>query len=656
MKPLLSGWLYSNVRESGFETVFSNIEMPQPLKILLAEDCPPDAYLFEESLRRAGMVAEIDHCKDGEECIRKIASYPPAKPPDLCVIDLHLPYVDGLKLIEMIRANPSFGHTPLIVLTSSSSIKDKNVCLDLGANAFISKPTNIDDFISVIASTVRSALMGEDARRRSVAIIESSEDAIISKSIDGIVQSWNAGAERIYGYAAEEMIGRPLTALYPSGRRDEESELLGRLRQGETVHHFETVRIRKDKTQIFVSVTISPIKNKDGEMTGISHIARDISQQKILERQSQSQRLESLGLLAGGIAHDFNNLLTGILGNASLISESLSVSDPNQQLLENLMKSAEKAAELTMQLLAYAGKGRFVITSLDLSKLVTEINKLISASIPKTVLVRMELDSSLPKIQGDRNQLQQLVMNLIINGAEAIGEGYGTVVVRTGTHRIDEMDVHLAVDGTIISPGDYIYIEVRDDGCGMDTVTSAKIFEPFFTTKFTGRGLGLSAALGIVKAHNGAIRLSSTCGVGTTFRVFFPLGASRDEESERKRPKGVVLVVDDEETIRSVAKSTLESHGYRILTASNGRDALEVFRDKPKSINAIVLDLTMPVMGGREALPAIRKIRSDVPIVLVSGYSEDQMRPLFASDKLTGFLQKPFTSKQLREKIDEATA
>jgi len=629
--------------------------MQQPVRILLAEDSSPDAYLFEESLRRTGMIVEIDHCRDGEECIRKIASYASTNPPDLCVIDLHLPHVDGLQLVETIRANPSFAHTPLIVLTSSFSMKDKNVCLDLGANAFISKPNDIDDFITVVASTVRSALMGEDARRRSAAIIESSEDAIISKSIDGIVQSWNAGAERLYGYAAEEMIGRPMTVLFPTEHQDEETEILARLRQGESVHHFETIRIRKDKEQVFVSVTISPIKNKDGQMTAISHIARDISQQKILERQSQSQRLESLGLLAGGIAHDFNNLLTGILGNASLLSERLSVSDPNQELLQDLVKSAEKAAELTMQLLAYAGKGRFVIAPLNLSKLVMEINKLISASIPKAVLVRMELDQNLPEIQGDRNQLQQLVMNLIINGAEAIGEGSGTVVVRTGTHRIDDLDVHLAVDGTIIKPGTYVYLEVRDDGCGMDAVTTTKIFEPFFTTKFTGRGLGLSAALGIVKAHKGTIRLSSTCDLGTTFRIFFPLEADGTVEVERSEQRGVVLVVDDEETIRKIAKSALESHGYRILTASNGREALEVFRDKPKSINAIILDLTMPVMGGREVLPAIRAIRNDVPVVLISGYSESQMRPLLAVDKLTGFLQKPFTSSQLREKIDEAT-
>ena len=632
------------------------METQQPVRILLAEDCSPDAYLFEESLRRTGMIVEIDHCSDGEQCLRKIDSYSPTSPPDLCVIDLHLPHVDGLKLVEAIRANPWFVHTPLIVLTSSSSIKDKNVCLDLGANAFISKPNNVDDFISVIASTVRSALMGEDARRRSAAIIESSEDAIISKSIDGTVQSWNAGAERIYGYAAEEMIGRPMTVLSPSEHPDEETEILARLRQGESVHHFETVRLRKDKQQIFVSITISPIKNKDGQVTGISHIARDISGQKILERQRQSQRLESLGLLAGGIAHDFNNLLTGILGNASLLSEGLSASDPNQQFLQDLMKSAERAAELTMQLLAYAGKGRFVISSLNLSGLVTEINKLISASIPKSVCVRLELDKNLPEIEGDRNQLQQLVMNLIINGAEAIGEDAGTVVVRTGTHRIDDIDVQLAADGTIICPGSYVYIEVRDDGCGMDPATSAKIFEPFFTTKFTGRGLGLSAALGIVKAHNGAIRLSSARGGGSTFRVYFPLGTGSDLDVQRKKQRGIVLVVDDEEAIRSIAKSALESHGYRILTASNGRDALEVFRDKPKSINAIVLDLTMPVMGGREALPAIRAIRSDVPVVLISGYSEDQMKPLLASDKLTGFLQKPFTSRQIREKVDEATA
>jgi PAS domain S-box-containing protein len=632
------------------------VETQQPIRILLAEDSSPDAYLFEEALRRNGMTVEIDHCCDGEQCIRKIASYPPTKPPDLCVIDLHLPHVDGLKLLETIRANPSFARTPLMVLTSSCSAKDRNVCLDLGANAFISKPTNFDDFINVIAVTVRSVLLGEDARRRSAAIIESSEDAIISKSVEGIVQSWNAGAERIYGYAAEEMIGRPMTVLLPSEHRDEETESLGRLRQGESVHHFETVRVRKNKEQIFVSVTISPIKNKDGEMTGISHIARDISDQKVLERQRQSQRLESLGLLAGGIAHDFNNLLTGILGNASLLSEALADSDPSQQYLQDLMKSAEKAAELTMQLLAYAGKGRFVIAPLDLSALVTDINKLIGASIPKTVSVRMELDKNLPAIEGDRNQLQQLVMNLIINGAEAIGQECGAVTVRTGTHQIDDIDLGVGIDGTIISPGLYVYLEVRDDGCGMDPVTSAKIFEPFFTTKFTGRGLGLSAALGIVKAHNGAIRLYTTPGLGSTFKIFFPLMSSRDKESEPKQQRGVVLVVDDEETIRRVAKSALETYGYRVLTAVNGRDAIELFRDRPRSINAIVLDLTMPVMSGKEALPVLRAIRSDVPIVLVSGYSENEMRPLFSGDRLVGFLQKPFTTKQLRAIIEEATA
>ena len=631
------------------------VEMQRPVRILLAEDSIIDAYLFEESLRRTGLVVEIDHCSDGEQCLQTISGQRSTPTPDLCVIDLHLPHVDGLKLLEAIRANPAFARTPLIVLTSSSSTKEKNVCLDLGANAFISKPKNPDDFVTVVASTVRSALIGEDTRQRSAAIIDSSEDAIISKSVDGIVQSWNAGAERIYGYAAEEMIGRPMTILFPAGRHDEEAEILRRLRQGESVHHFEAVRVRKDNQQIFVSVTISPIKNKEGEMTGISHIARDVSEQKVLERQRQSQRLESLGLLAGGIAHDFNNLLTGILGNASLIAEGLTPSDPNYQYLQDLTKSAEKAAELTMQLLAYAGKGRFIIAPLDLSELVTDINKLIGASIPKTVTVRLELEKGLPAIEGDRNQLQQLVMNLIINASEAIGEERGTIIVRTGMQQVKDVDVQLAVDGTTINPGAYIYLEVRDDGCGMDAATAAQIFEPFFTTKFTGRGLGLSAALGIMKAHKGAIRLYSASGMGSTFKVFFPLGPGSGVEAGFQQ-KNVVLVVDDEETIRRLAKSALESHGYRVLTAPNGRDAVEIFRDMPRSINAIVLDLTMPVMSGNEALPALRAIREDVPIILVSGYPEEQMMPLISDDSFAGFLQKPFTSRQLRERIDEAIA
>jgi CheY-like chemotaxis protein len=246
-------------------------------------------------------------------------------------------------------------------------------------------------------------------------------------------------------------------------------------------------------------------------------------------------------------------------------------------------------------------------------------------------------------------------MNLIINASEAIGEERGTIIVRTGMQQVKDVDVQLAVDGTTINPGAYIYLEVRDDGCGMDAATAAQIFEPFFTTKFTGRGLGLSAALGIMKAHKGAIRLYSASGMGSTFKVFFPLGPGSGVEAGFQQ-KNVVLVVDDEETIRRLAKSALESHGYRVLTAPNGRDAVEIFRDMPRSINAIVLDLTMPVMSGNEALPALRAIREDVPIILVSGYPEEQMMPLISNDSFAGFLQKPFTSRQLRERIDEAIA
>ena len=497
------------------------------------------------------------------------------------------------------------------------------------------------------------------------ALVESSHDAILGKSPDGIIQTWNAGAERLYGYTAEEIIGRSVTELLPPGRRHEESDIVERLRHGQRVVHFETVRKRKNGELVDVSLTISPIRDKTGRMIGISHVARDITEQKKnAEKMRETQKLESLGILAGGIAHDFNNLLVGILGNASLAQDMAEPGSPVKPLLEDVIGASERAAQLTRQMLAYSGKGRFVLERIDLSALVRDTVPLIQAAMPSTVELRLELEESLPAIEADVAQIQQLTMNIVINGAEAIPEGTpGTVTIRTRRQTVNEQYLHALNPAPVgeLKPGTYVLFEVADTGVGMDEATKARIFDPFFTTKFTGRGLGLAAAIGIVRGHAGAIRVSSTPGQGTVFRVLLPALQSPLEQKPPEQPReiadltgcGPVLVIDDEEIVRKMAQQTLERYDCEVLLADNGATGLEVFRREAGRIRCVVLDLTMPQMSGEETLERLRALRPDIPVILSSGFSEMEAIRRFAGKGLAGFLQKPYKPSDLAEEVRE---
>ena len=506
---------------------------------------------------------------------------------------------------------------------------------------------------SYIAREMTERRRLEAANAQLAAIIQSSEDAIVSKDLTGMIQTWNAGAERVYGWEPSEAIGRNIAFLLPPGRINEEQEILATLRRGGRVEHFETTRLRKDGRLIDVSLGISPIRDSAGRIIGASHVARDVTERKGFELQmQQAQRLESLGVLAGGIAHDFNNLLTGVIGNASLIAELLPSADPLKPLVDDVTSAAERAASLTAQLLAYSGKGQFVIGPVDVDLLINEISGLVRASISKNVAMVLDLGHSAPPVEGDQTQLHQLVMNLILNGAEAIGEeGHGTVIARTGSQLLTDADTRGAYAADALVPGEYAVIEVGDDGCGMDEETKAKIFDPFFTTKFLGRGLGLAAAMGIVRAHKGAIRVRSTPGAGSTFTVLLP-AITTNRRSKLAASKGTVLVVDDEEVVRKTAKVCLERHGYNVLTAANGIEAMERFGEARSQIVLVLLDLTMPVMGGEEALRRLRDAGANVPVVLSSGYTEADARKRFTLDGLAGFVQKPYTSTELIEKLE----
>jgi PAS domain S-box-containing protein len=341
------------------------------------------------------------------------------------------------------------------------------------------------------------------------AIVQSSDDAIVSIDLDGNIASWNRAAEDIFGYTAEEAVGKPISTLTPAEHAREESEMIALIQCGGHVKTLETLRKRRDGSQIDVALTISPIHNDDGSLAGVSYIARDITERKQFEqRLTQTQKLESLGVLAGGLAHDFNNLLTGIMGNASLALQMRTPEAARERIAE-VLRASERVALLVKQMLAYAGKGAFVLEQVDLSQQVREIVPLIRASIARAVDLELQLTDGLPRIEGDRSQMQQIVMSLIMNAAEAIGDRRGTVVIGTAA--------------TAYGGERRVVFEVRDDGCGMDDATKARIFDPFFTTKFTGRGLGLAAALGIIRALHGEISVESTPGEGSVFRVVFPV-------------------------------------------------------------------------------------------------------------------------------------
>ena len=367
----------------------------------------------------------------------------------------------------------------------------------------------------------------------------------------------------------------------------------------------------------------------------------------------QTQKLESLGVLAGGIAHDFNNLLAVMVGNAGLARLELPVDSAVQETLRRIELAGLRATELTRQMLAYAGKGQLVVGRLDLSALVEEMVRLLESAISKKVTLRFALAEGLPAIEGDATQLRQVVMNLITNASEAHGSASGTIVVRTGAIRASRSYLASCYVDDELPEGDYVFLEVSDTGGGMDAATQARIFDPFFTTKFTGRGLGLAAALGIVRRHRGAVRIRSSAGSGTTFTILLPGAAlpadapRPDAETDTRgwRASGTVLVVDDEEAVRTTAERILQSVGFSVRSAPDGRAALETFAARQNEIILVLLDLTMPRMGGEEALRELRRLKPDVRVVLSSGYGEPSTQ--LGPDAATAFLRKPYSPGEL---------
>jgi len=416
---------------------------------------------------------------------------------------------------------------------------------------------------------------------------------------------------------------------------------------------------------------LAPLVDAHGELTGFLASGREITdrlqlldQKFELERRVlHAQKLESLGILAGGIAHDFNNLLMTILGNADLARGDLPEGSRAHGKIVEIEKASRRAATLATQMLAYSGKGRFVIERIDAGKLLEEMADLLHVSISKKAELRFELAPDLPDLDGDMAQIQQVVMNLITNASEALEGEPGVVSLSTALVELSRADIEVLMDDSLgggrVSEGAFVELRVSDTGSGMDAATRGRVFDPFFTTKFTGRGLGMSAVQGIVHGHRGLILVESEPGEGSVFRVLLPVASGvkvpRASDGEAAlgavptRPSGRILVVDDEEGVRDVAELMLERLGFVCATASDGRDAL--LRLKKDEFDLVLLDLTMPGMDGEETFRAIRETWPALPVVLCSGYSEQAATEHFAGGELAGFLQKPFDLAELDEKL-----
>jgi PAS domain S-box-containing protein len=545
-------------------------------------------------------------------------------------------------------------------------------------------------------------------RRRYQELFEFAPDAYFVTDLAGIIRQANRSAARLFRVRSGFLPGKALAAYIANEDRARFRTLLSSMKpEGGHVGQFR-LQPREGpavETELTYSVALAP----DGAPTGIRWMVRDVTEhvrmarqirrlnaelesriaertadlsaaqhlsQVLIEKEQDArraaeasaaqslhvQKLESIGVLAGGIAHDFNNLLHVVLGNADIALNNLAQGSPAREPLEEVVRATLRAADLTRQLLAYSGKGAFVVRHLDLSTEVREMATLLRTSISKQAMLAWELDPKLPAVSADPTQIRQIVMNLITNASDALGEAGGTITLRTGVTRVEDLD-HQKFGAPLQgeepvepSPGPLVYLEIGDNGSGMSADTLSRIFDPFFSTKFAGRGLGLAAVMGIVRSHRGLIRIRTGPGEGTTFRVLFPAvqgtaGKTAKPSGERSewRGTGTILVVEDEEGVREVAERILQDIGFATIGAEDGRQALEIMEEAGEQITAVLLDLSMPRMGGVETFRRLRQTRPALPILLMSGYTEQVVAPQFGDSDpgVTGFLQKPFLAEDL---------
>lgn len=507
--------------------------------------------------------------------------------------------------------------------------------------------------------------------------LSAAESALLDMNIEGVRRLEGAVWEEDYGYllspkskALAAPLSEALAEMRAQGRIDKLSErwLMGYQKQAiwRTAKYllFGIVLLA---ILLLVSLMLSAglrrqvqerTRELEAKLTELRQ--REQENQELLSQMQHTQKLEGMGVLAGGIAHDFNNLLMGMLGNADLALDQLQTGSPARKELNEIQTGIRRAADLCRQMLAYSGKGSFIIEPVDLNQLVEEMASLLSVSVSKRAELRYSFAEKLPLINADSTQLRQVVMNLITNASDAMVGQDGVISISTGIKECDTAFLKSSYVDDNLPAGNYVYVEVADNGCGMSKSTLDKLFDPFFTTKTTGRGLGLAAVLGIIRSHSGAVMVSSTEGVGTTFAIYFPVAEEQTAMQKKHgfdwkkwRGEGTVLLVDDEQTVRNVGQRMLERVGFSVVTAEDGVQAMQYFKKEHNNLRCVILDMSMPHMDGEETFAAIRKTAPDMPVILSSGYNRQSVVSRFTCSSPVGFLQKPYQLERMVHELQQ---
>ena len=516
-----------------------------------------------------------------------------------------------------------------------------------------------------VVNDVTARIEAEHMRALLAAIVESSNDAIVSKRLDGTITSWNAAAERLFGYTPREAVGRPIGILIPPERGEEERTLLTRIAAGQRVDHYETVRRRKDGTLVPVSLSLAPILDAAGNVVGASKTARDLTAQhtaaealrRTEEQLRQAQKMEAVGRLAGGIAHDFNNVLSVVIGYSALLLDSLDRTDPIAADLTEIRKAAEHASTLTRQLLLFSRQQVVEPKVLDLNEALTAMAKILQRILGEDIELTPVPGANLGRIVADPSNVEQVIMNLVVNARDAMPTG-GKLTIETGNV---ELDAHYAREHLGTKPGPYVMLAVTDTGTGMAAATQARIFEPFFTTKGVGKGtgLGLSTVFGIAQQCGGSVWVYSELAKGTTFKVYFPRVDATPEAPRSVHPPATlrgsetILLVEDQEQVRTVAAGILKRSGYLVLTAENATEALRLGAGHAGVIHLLLTDVVMPQMSGPELAQQLIGARPELKVLCMSGYTDDSVVRHGALDRGIAFLQKPFTPESLTRRVRE---
>jgi two-component system, cell cycle sensor histidine kinase and response regulator CckA len=515
---------------------------------------------------------------------------------------------------------------------------------------------------STIGRDISERKLREEDQSRLAAVVESSHDAIIGRTLDGFITHWNTGAQRIYGYSAAEIVGKSSSVLMSPERFPEILETIEKVKCGQIVEESDAIRTSQDGKEIHFTQTHAPIKNGDGQVIGVSTVARDVTESRHLEGMfRQAQKMEAVGQLAGGVAHDFNNLLGVILGYTELLLDRLDPNDPQRKDIDEIRKAGERATLLTRQLLAYSRKQVLQPKVLDLNIVVAGTEKLLQRLIGEDIELLVILNPALHRVKADPGQIEQIIMNLAVNARDAMPSG-GKLTVETSNVELDEK---YAAQHASTLPGPHVMLAVSDTGCGMDAKTQTRIFDPFFTTKEFGRGtgLGLSTVYGIVKQSGGSVWVYSELGLGSTFKIYLPCVDQVPEPEpligpveKLERGSQTILIVEDDAALLQVTHRSLREAGYAILVAGSPAEAIHISKNHPGPIHLMVTDVILPGISGSQLASHLSSLRPEMKVLYVSGYTDDAIVRHGVLEPGLAFLQKPFSLKMLARRVVEVLA